>query len=457
MILRKTRSICPVCMKTIDADIVEKGAEVYLEKTCPDHGSTSTVIWRGNDPDWADWNSEPTPYLPPAFQTEEIKGCPYDCGLCDEHKAQTCSVLCEVTERCNLGCPVCFAMSEIKERKDVGIEKLREMFQTVIDAGGPYPLQLSGGEPTVRDDLPEIIRMARDMGFAHIQINTNGLRIAQDKEYLKALKDAGADLIYLQLDGVSDEVYKVIRGRELAAVKKKALENCRELEIGVQLVPVIIRGVNDSEIGDIVRLAKEFMPVVRGIHFQPVSYFGRYEIAPDNNNRATLPEVLHAMEEQTDGEIKASDFLPRRKHDAHCGFSGFYILKDGKLISTMHFDPNRRYKHTDDKSPAEHVREFMTNHSKYFVQLEPGECECMTAVRMSQAMNKAKKYSLSISGMPFMDAWTMDIERVKNCCIHVIRQDGRLVPFCANYVTNMDGKTIDDLFGKSDIHRRSEK
>lgn len=448
MILRTTKSICPVCLNTIDADIVEKGTDIYLEKTCPLHGKTSTVIWRGIDPDWSDWNSEPTPYLPPATQTQEMKGCPYDCGLCGEHKAQTCSVLCEVTERCNLGCPVCFAMSEIKDRRDVSIEKLTEMFRAIIDAGGPYPLQLSGGEPTVRDDLPEIIKNAKDMGFSHIQINTNGLRIAQDKSYLKAMKDAGADLIYLQLDGVSDDIYRIIRGRDLAGIKRKAIENCVEMEIGVQFVPVIIRGINDREIGDIVRLAKEFMPTVRGIHFQPVSYFGRYEIAPDNENRATLPEILHAMEEQTDGEIKASDFLPRSKHDAHCGFSGFYILKDGKLIPTMHFEPGKRYRRTDDKTPAEHVREFITEHSRYFVQPEPGECECMMSVRLAQSLSRAKKYSLSISGMPFMDAWTMDIERVKNCCIHVIRQDGRLVPFCANYVTNMEGKTIEDLYGK---------
>lgn len=339
-------------------------------------------------------------------------------------------------------------MSELKDRRDVSIEKLTDMFRAVIDAGGPYPLQLSGGEPTVRDDLPEIIKIAKNMGFSHIQINTNGLRIAQDKSYLKALKEAGADLIYLQLDGVSDDIYRIIRGRDLAGIKRKAIENCAEMEIGVQFVPVIIRGVNDGEIGDIIRLAKEYMPTVRGIHFQPVSYFGRYEIAPDNENRATLPEILHAMEEQTDGEIKASDFLPRSKHDAHCGFSGFYILKDGKLIPTMHFEPGRRYRRTDDKTPAEHVREFITEHSRYFVQPKPGECECMMSVRLAQSLSQAKKYSLSISGMPFMDAWTMDIDRVKNCCIHVIRQDGRLVPFCANYVTNMEGKTIEDLYGK---------
>lgn len=442
MVLSRTQSLCPVCMKKIPAQIILKEDDVYMDKSCAEHGSWSTILWRGNDPSWIDWMSVQTPAPDMPCHTKVQQGCPFDCGLCEDHQAPTCSVLIEVTERCNLGCPICFAQSEIKDRQDIPIDTLEEMFQSVMRSGGPYPLQLSGGEPTVRDDLPEIVRRAKELGFEHVQINTNGLRIAQDPDYLSQLKDSGADLIYLQLDGISDEVYMKIRGRRLKDIKRKALENCAELGIGVQLVPVIIRGVNDHELGGIVDLAKEFMPAVRGIHFQPVSFFGRFDVTPDNENRETFPDLFRSLEEQTGGELKVKDFVPRAKHDAHCGFSAFYILNErGVLSPTTGFDPLSPKRRNVDLTPAEHVRKFITEHSRYYIAPE-NECACMSAVRLNQAYARAKKYSLSISGMPFMDVWNFDLERVRNCCIHVSKNDGRLIPFCANYVTDINGSCL---------------
>jgi uncharacterized radical SAM superfamily Fe-S cluster-containing enzyme len=381
---------------------------------------------------------------PAELPDSEGKGLSAGLWIVPEHTAQTCTVLCEVTERCNLGCPVCFASSKTSFADDIGLDMLNEMFQNVIKAGGPYPIQLSGGEPTVRDDLPRIVEMAKKMGFPHVQINTNGLRIAESADYLCALRDAGTDLIYLQMDGISDDVYRQIRGRPLADIKRKALENCAAAHIGVELVPTLIRGVNDNQLGSIIELAKEFMPTVRGIHFQPVSFFGRIPATPSNDMRVTFPDVLHGLESQTHGEIKAEHFLPRRKHDAHCGFSAFYILdEEGVLRATTHFDPAERADRPNELTPAEHVRNFIITQSRCAAP-DPNECECMQAVRLSNALARAKKYSLSISGMPFMDAWTVDVERLKNCCIHVIRPDGRLMPFCANYLTSGSGAKLYD-------------
>lgn len=438
-ILAQTRSVCPVCFKVIDAHKVERRGEVFLEKTCPEHGFFSTLIWRGNNPSYSDWNSPDEPNTLPFHHTETKLGCPLDCGLCPEHTALTCTVLFEVTERCNLGCPVCFARSELGPKPDISLNEIKRVFERIIESGGPYPLELSGGEPTVRKDLPEIVALAKAMGFPHVQINTNGLRIAEDKEYLLALKDAGTDLIYLQVDGVSDEVYRIIRGRNLTEMKRKVLENCATTKIGVQLVPTIIRGVNDNEMGGIIELAKEFIPTVKGVHFQPVSYFGRYSPMPVNESRMTIPDVLHGLTVQTGGEVATEHFLPRHKHDAHCGFSAFYILgEDGHLSATTHFDPTHPRIRRNEKTPAEHVREFIINKSRY-VEEDADECECMRAVHMAKALARARQYSLSISGMPFMDAWTLDLERLRNCCVHVARTDGRMIPFCANYLTNMDG------------------
>lgn len=435
----ETYSVCPICLKVIEGENVERDGDIFLEKTCPEHGIFTTIIWRGKTPSFSDWVSTNEPNILPFHQTNSELGCPYDCGLCPEHTALTCTVLVEVTERCNLGCPVCFAVSEGVNKSDISLEEISQILSRIIKSGGPYPIQLSGGEPTVRDDLPEIVSLAKEMGFPHVQINTNGLRIASEKEYLARLKKAGADLIYLQVDGTSDKIYKKIRGRSFSEIKKRALENCTSLKIGVQLVPTIIRGVNDQEIGGIIEIAKEYMPTVKGIHFQPISYFGRYAPLPSNETRMTTPDVLRELTIQTHGEVAAEHFLPRHKHDARCGFSAFYILgEDGRLRSTTKFDPSKPVKMRVEKTPAEHVREFIINKSHYIEEV-PDECECMRAARLTTALARAKQYSLSISGMPFMDAWTLDLERLQNCCVHVARKDGRMIPFCANYLTNTEG------------------
>lgn len=440
-VLSHTESLCPVCLRVIPASRIERGGDVFLEKTCPEHGSVSTVIWRGVSPSYDEWGEGQDAPPPGYVQTEAVSGCPFDCGLCPEHTATTCTVLMEVTDRCNMRCPICFASAQENVAPDPDLDTIATMFEAILEAGGPYPLQLSGGEPTVRDDLPEIVALAKEFGFKHVQVNTNGLRIAREPGYLEALKAAGTDLIYLQLDGVSDSVYTMIRGIPLIETKRRVLERCAEVKVGVQLVPVVIRGVNDHELGGIIELAKEFMPVVKGVHFQPVSYFGRYSPAPSNETRMTTPDVLHALEAQTAGEVAGGHFLPRRKRDSHCGFSAYYILgEDGRLSAATHFasaaDGAADSVLAAGESPSEHVRRFITEKSRY---IDPDECECMRSARMTNALSRARTYGLSVSGMPFMDGWTVDLARLRNCCVHVVRQDGRLVPFCANYLTSESG------------------
>jgi len=462
-VLSQTKSVCPVCLAVIPAARVERGGDVFLEKTCPEHGSVSAVIWRGTSPSYEDWGEGGQAAPPERTQTGVACGCPLDCGLCPEHAAPACTALVEVTSRCNMRCPVCFAGAQESAAPDPSIDEIAAMLETILESAGPCPLQISGGEPTVRDDLPAIIALAkREFGFPHVQVNTNGLRIADEPGCLESLKDAGCDLIYLQCDGVSDDVYSEIRGIPLAGVKRRALERCAEVRIGVQLVPVVIRGVNDHELGAIIGLAKEFMPAVKGVHFQPVSYFGRYSPAPSNATRVTAPDVLHALEAQTGGEVAAGHFLPRRKRDSHCGFSAYYILgEDGRLAATTRFagaagaeDAAGAGTAASPGSPSEHVRRFITEKSRY---IDPAECECVRSARMTSALARAKTHGLSISGMPFMDAWTLDLERLRNCCVHVVRSDGRMVPFCANYVTSMAGERLPGIENASESGREGKR
>lgn len=443
---QETKSLCPVCLNVLPATRVLDGQDTYLKKTCPEHGNFNVIIWRG-DPLYDGWGKGENAVGAEVRQTESVVGCPNDCGLCSEHKAQTCTVLMEVTDKCNMSCPVCFASSNESESAEPTIDEIRGMLQTVIDAGGPYPLQLSGGEPTLREDLPEIISLAKKMGFLHIQINTNGIRLAKDTEYLKKLKDARVDLIYLQFDGVSNDVYQKVRGADLIDLKRQAIENCAQFKIGVQLVPTVIPNVNDHELGAIVQFAKKYIPVVKGIHFQPISYFGRYPIHPANEDRITTPDVLRALETQTDGEIQVKNFIPRRREDAHCGFSGFFVLwDDDKLVPTTVFKPDsNRGRKPANVSPSEHVRKFIAEKSRY-IEAVPEEGNAANKSPWDKFLRRAKTHYLSISGMPFQDAWTVDLERIQGCCIHVITPQKRLIPFCSYYITNADGDRLKRRF-----------
>ncbi|MBT4512496.1 MAG: radical SAM protein [Chloroflexi bacterium] len=441
-ILGETKSLCPTCLNVIPATRVTDGSDVFMEKTCPEHGDFSVVIWRG-EPSYQGWGRGENAVGAKVRQTESSDGCPHDCGLCGEHRAQTCTVLMEVTGKCNMSCPVCFASSNESEITEPTMAEIGRMLQSIIDAGGPYPLQLSGGEPTLRDDLPEIISMAKEMGFPHIQINTNGIRLAKDKDYLQRLKEARTDLIYLQFDGVSDDVYQKIRGVDLVDLKRRAIENCAEAKIGVQLVPTVIPNVNDHELGMIVQFAKDYIPIVKGIHFQPVSYFGRYPVHPANEDRITTPDVLRALEAQTEGEIQARNFIPRRREDAHCGFSGFFVLgEDGKLVPTTVFKPDsNRGRKPANVSPSEHVRKFIAEKSRY-VEAAPEQGNTANKSPWDKFLKRAKTHYLSISGMPFQDAWTVDLERLQGCCIHVVTPQKKLIPFCSYYITNAEGHKL---------------
>ncbi|UWG97582.1 MAG: radical SAM protein [Candidatus Dehalobacter alkaniphilus] len=210
---------------------------------CAEHGNFSTIIWRGDgELDYSAWEKEKLRAHPQVCLTEVEKDCPYDCGICAEHRQQTCCVVLEVTERCNLNCNFCFASSG-GEKKDSSFEQIREWLEHLVEAGKPF-IHLSGGEPTVRNDLPEIISLANQMGFPYIQLNTNGLRLSLDPEYVRRLKEAGLSSVFMQFDGTRDEIYLQLKGRSLLAVKDKAIQNCSDNHLGIVLVPTIVPGVN---------------------------------------------------------------------------------------------------------------------------------------------------------------------------------------------------------------------
>lgn len=442
----KTESVCPICLRRVDAFRVVKEDVVFLKKTCPEHGSFETPIWRGNV-ELILKTPQRIPAHPVNPSTQVREGCPLDCGLCPEHRQQPCCVLFEVTQRCNLVCPICFASAGGSSSiEDPDLAQIESWFDLLLSAGGPFNIQLSGGEPCLRDDLPEIISIGRKRGFTFFQVNTNGLRIASDPTYLSKLKDAGLSTVYLQFDGTEDNIYKVLRGMPLLEIKKKAIEQCRKYNIGVVLVPTIKPGVNDRDIGNIIRFALANHPVVRGVHIQPISYFGRFANIPSNSDRITLPEVIDAIHHQTGGLIPREMFKPSGGPNRMCSFNGnLVVMLDGSIKPII--KPDMPVNGIQPQNSANERIKAQSFVARQWVVPSPETEISDTSGKpvfggWESFLARAKTHLFAISGMAFQDAWTLDLERLRDCYIMVVSPDNHLIPFCAYNLTGQNGDAL---------------
>ncbi|MBS6397999.1 MAG: radical SAM protein [Clostridiales bacterium] len=437
----RTESVCPECLKVIPADKVVRDEGIYLEKRCPEHGSFSALIWEGSVESYEAWGRDiqPADQVPGTRETE--RGCPYDCGLCDAHERRGCCVLLEVTSRCNLHCPVCFADAGEQGGCDVPMERLEEQLDYLMSHGGPFNLQISGGEPTVRDDLPELIRMGRKKGFTFFQLNTNGLRLAEQPDYAGELKEAGLSCVFLQFDGLKDQVFQVLRGRALLEKKKAAIDACERAGLGVVLVPVITPGVNEDQVGEILRYAVSRMPVVRGVHFQPISYFGRCMEA-QGSYRITIPRLLTLIEEQTGGIMKGAHFTGGNATNPYCTLQANYLRQEDGSLQPMLHGTARAYE------TSEQAREFVAR--QWTGAREQESCCCGESTAQMQLdtsslddfLAKLHNNTFAVSGMLFQDACNLDLERLKRC--YILETDSRygMVPFCAYNLTSLKGKGL---------------
>jgi uncharacterized radical SAM superfamily Fe-S cluster-containing enzyme len=439
----ETNALCPECMKTIKAEKIVENDTVYIVKTCPEHGTWKVKIWNGAEHYKTLYDFAAVPKTPEKFAVPQIKDCPHDCGLCNKHLQHSCLNVVEVTNHCNLNCPICFATANgCGYDFHPDMETIRGMFQTVVDyVKSPRCVQISGGEPTVRDDLPEIVKMAKDMGIEHIEVNTNAVRISKDMEYLKKLKEAGVDDFYMQFDGTKDEIYMKTRGKPLFEVKQNAIKNCAEVGIGITLVVTVSPDINLDHVGEIIRFAAKNVPTVKGVHFQPIFYVGRYPVDPKDENRVTLPELAHEIEVQTKGMLKADNFVPTSCSNVHCDMKSLSIvMPDGSLfpLTTMALGPPQKTDNVADKTRTE-VSQFW----RFIENTMDGENDVNTDDGSWRSfVSRAKTHYLTVSSMAFQDVWTGETERWERCCIHVVTLDGKLIPFCLFNATARDGTTL---------------
>lgn len=431
-----TRSICPECKAVIDAQIIFRQGKVYMRKRCKEHGWFESLI--SSDAEMyvnaLKFNKPGT--IPHHFSTEVKEGCPLDCGLCPEHKQHTCLAILEVNTACNLDCPICFA--DAGPGYNLSMDQVESMLDTFVrQEGEPEVVQFSGGEPTVHPQIFEMIEMARDKGIKNVMINTNGVRLARDDDFMDKLARV-RPYVYMQFDGLSPETHKTIRGEDLLEDKLKALDRLAEADMDVALVAAIERNVNEDELGALVRFGLDH-PAVRGVVFQPVFHSGRH-IPFDPMDRVTMPDVVKGIDAQTDGLFRVDDFVPVPCCYPNCQVMTYAYIEDGQVTPLPRILNVEDYLDYISNSafPDLSVDVQKALEGLWSATSIPGSPEtadkfncAVCDVSIELDLGHLKKHVFAVIIKSFMDAYTLDVRQLMKCCVGQLVPDGRMIPFCA--------------------------
>jgi 7,8-dihydro-6-hydroxymethylpterin dimethyltransferase len=328
--LGRTASICPRCRRVLDAELIERDGKVVLARTCPEHGRIEAVVYGDATRYQAIQRFDKPGDRPLERQTPVARGCPHDCGICPEHRQHTCLGIIEVNTSCNLDCPICFADSGTGHQEHgftLSLERVESMLDAFVRAEGePESVQISGGEPSIHPQVLDILAAAKDRGIKLVMLNTNGIRLARDPRFAPALAEIGVH-VYLQFDGFDDATQVAIRGRSLTEEKLRALERCADAGVSVSLAAAVERGMNEHEVGPIVRFGVEH-PAVTGAFFQPVTHTGRFRADSNPLDKLTNPDVIAAICEQLPEWFRDDDFVPVPCCSPTCR-SATFALYDG--------------------------------------------------------------------------------------------------------------------------------
>ena len=478
-------SICSTCYRRVDAKILFEGNSVFLAKHCPKHGSERVLV--SDDVDYYRQCREvflKKPEMPHRRNTPVKHGCPYDCGLCPDHEQHSCLTLIEVTDACNLRCPVCYAHSGPERQTHRSLELIESMLDAVVaNEHEPDIVQISGGEPTIHPQFFEILDAARRRPIRHLMLNTNGVRIARDAEFTKRLASYAPGFeVYLQFDSLQPRPLEILRGADLREIRMRALERLNELNLSTTLVVTLQKGVNDDEIGTLLDFAVK-QPCVRGVTFQPVQAAGRLDGYDDGSNRLTLSEVRRKILEQSP-LFTPEDLIPVPCHpDALC--MGYAFKLDSPAVasssrvvpSEVEGSPRLGDARDDGGDPSTalgmtplaipltslidkrdlidggrntivferdaSVRDAFLNvfSTALGPEAQPSKLKdllcCIPKATVPDSIGYANIFRVLI--VEFIDAQSFDLRSVKKSCIHIAHPDGRIIPFDTYNMFYRDG------------------
>jgi uncharacterized radical SAM superfamily Fe-S cluster-containing enzyme len=479
-----TRSLCPVCRSVIDAELYEHDGKVMMNKTCQEHGQFEELI--SSDVQFFTKMRRAHYERPHAVQNSlrpNLSQCPDECGLCDEHLSSPAMVNIDLTNRCNQNCPICFANANATGRVyEVSLDQVKGMLDAAaaMKPSKAACLQFVGGEPTIHKDFIECVRQASIRRFGHVQVATNGVKFAQSAEFAQAAAEAGLNQIYLQFDGLDDEVYKQNRGKPLLETKLAAIDNIRKANIRIVLVPTIVRGINDKEVGAITRFALANTDVISAISWQPVSITGRIDQQKRMQMRYTMADLARDLEEQLGFMDMHRDWWPfsiaspflrllevvtnepqiSMSCHPHCGAATYIIfdkqtntaaplpafidieaamaaldkmaariekyplLKKMTVLSSIrvmkkYFDVSKAPQGWDFKQFNLFIQSFVDFSEEH-----------AHAEEMIEDLRRQRYGTLLMASMHFQDVYNYEIDRSQHCVILYAAPNGRFYPFC---------------------------
>ncbi|MBO9732920.1 MAG: radical SAM protein [Chitinophaga sp.] len=430
-----TLSICSTCLRRVDAKVIFEEGKVFMIKHCPHHGKEKVLIATDMDYYKNTRNYNKPSEAPLKTNTSTHYGCPYDCGLCADHEQHSCLTVIEVTDRCNLTCPTCYAMSSPHYGRHRTLEEIEQMLDIIVaNEGQPDVIQLSGGEPTIHPQFFEILDIAKRKPIRHLMINTNGIRIAKDKEFTARLATYMPDFeVYLQFDSFKPEVLERMRGKDLTDIRQQAIANLNEVNLSTTLVVTLQKGLNDDEMGAIVDYAVK-QPCVRGVTFQPVQVAGRTDDFDPATDRITLTEVRQRILEQSP-IWNSNDIIPVPCNPDALAMA--YALKiDGQVYPlTRYVDPTvllNNSKNTivyeqDEKLHQHVLKIFSTGISTDAAVNDMQSLLCCLPQVQAPGLDYTNLFRIVI--MRFLDAYDFDVRAIKKSCVHIVHKDGRIVPF----------------------------
>jgi uncharacterized radical SAM superfamily Fe-S cluster-containing enzyme len=433
--LGQTTSLCETCLALVPAKILQEKGCVYYLKRCREHGVQKTLV----STDAAYWKCcrdflKPGD-LPLRFHTRIDKGCPYDCGLCPDHEQHSCLALIEVNEHCNLTCPTCFASSSPLRAGQRSLAEVERMLDLLVESEGqPDLLQISGGEPTLHPQILEILHAARRRPIRHVMLNTNGIRLAQDPDFVAALAEMKrAFEVYLQFDALSREALQTIRGADLRRVRERALDALDAAGISTTLVCVIRKGVNDDEIGDVLRHAQS-RSCVRGVTLQPVQDAGRNDGFDPEQNRIVLSEIRRAVIDQW-GVFGDDDMIPLPCNPDAISI-GYGLRVAGEVLPVTHLFPQEVLVQAAPNSVTFEGQPVMRRLLTELLSLSCAGQQsanvlhevlcCLPQVEVPAQIGYDRVFRVTV--VSFLDRFNFCLAGVKRSCIHFVTDDGRIIP-----------------------------
>lgn len=436
--LEFTKSICPVCKRVIDAEVNARDGRVIMSKRCREHGAFEALVYSDAELYMSQLRFNKPGTMPHEFQTEVRDGCPLDCGLCPDHKQHTCLALIEVNTACNLDCPICFADSG---HQPDGFSLDRDQVSTMLDTylaqeGDPEAIMFSGGEPSIHPQIIEFMQMAKERGIEQVFLNTNGIRLARDRRFVEEL--AGIDpILYLQFDGFDEATHVAIRGRDLREDKERALANCAEARLRVTLVGAIEKGINEHEVGPILRYGVEH-PAVIGAVYQPVTHAGRH-VAFDPLERLTNADVMKLIAAQVPEWFTLADFVPVPCCFPTCRSMTYALIdEDGLVPLTRLIDVESHLDYISNRFLFDPT--LRGELEKLFsASAGPGAADLVAACRscgidlssFAGILENPWERLFGVVIQDFQDPYTLNVRQLMKCCVGELTPDGRMIPFCA--------------------------